>query len=197
MLYFAGIENGIRGCMDIVHESRDVYYPADAFEIPLGLQRVLQSKGVYRLPFGVERDHGLEEPPVRVAIEVVGYERLDHFIGDIVVEQYRAENRLFRLDAVGQNALVNNPYTAWISGFHGVEHDILEIEPRRWGSPRSKLAELVLFGHPDKDGNPQLELSPDEKQRIITWIDLNVPFYGSFAQAVDDMQKTTFIDERR
>ncbi len=56
---------------------------------------------------------------------------------------------------------------------------------------------MVLSGHPDKEGNPQIDLSPEEKQRIITWIDLNVPFYGSFAQAVDDMQKTTFIDERR
>lgn len=91
---------------------------------------------------------------------------------------------------VGQNALVGNPYTAWISGFHGVEQDILEIEPRRWGSPRSRLAELVLSGHPDEDGKPQVDLSPENKQRIITWIDLNVPFYGSFQQAVDDMQKT-------
>lgn len=91
---------------------------------------------------------------------------------------------------VGKNALIENPYTNWISGFHGVEHNILEIEPRRWGSPRSKLAALVISGHPDQDGKPRVQLSRAEKQRIITWIDLNVPFYGSFAQAVEDMHKT-------
>jgi hypothetical protein len=88
---------------------------------------------------------------------------------------------------VGQNALVNNPYTDWISGFHGVEQNILEIEPRRWGSPRSKLVDLILSGHPDPEGRSRVQLSRDESQRIITWIDLNVPFYGSFAQAADDM----------
>ena len=41
---------------------------------------------------------------------------------------------------VGKNAMIENPYTNWISGFHGVEDNILEIEPRRWGSPRSTLA---------------------------------------------------------
>lgn len=91
---------------------------------------------------------------------------------------------------VGKNAMIDNPYTNWISGFHGVEHNILEVEPRRWGSPRSKLADLVLSGHPDTEGRIRVQLSREERQRIITWIDLNVPFYGSFAQAVDDMRRT-------
>ena len=91
---------------------------------------------------------------------------------------------------VGQNALVENPYTNWLSGFHGVEENILDIEPRRWGSLRSKLVDLVLSGHPDRDGRPQTRLSREESQRIITWIDLNVPFYGSFARAVEDMEQT-------
>jgi len=94
---------------------------------------------------------------------------------------------------VGQNALVDNPYTNWISGFHGVEHNILDIEPRRWGSPRSKLVDLVLSGHPDENGQPLMRLSPEESQRIITWIDLNVPFYGSFARAVEDMEQTAYL----
>ena len=94
---------------------------------------------------------------------------------------------------VGQNALVENPYTNWISGFHGVEQNILDIEPRHWGSPRSKLADLVLTGHPDQDGQPQVQMSRDETQRIITWIDLNVPFYGTFARAAEDMARTAYL----
>ena len=35
-----------------------------------------------------------------------------------------------------------------------------------------------------------IRLSHDEIQRILTWIDLNVPFYGSFARAADDMDRT-------
>jgi hypothetical protein len=94
---------------------------------------------------------------------------------------------------VGQNALVGNPYTNWISGFHGVEQNILDIQPRRWGSPRSRLADLVLSGHPDHNGQPLARLSRDETQRILTWIDLNVPFYGSFARAVEDMDQTAYL----
>jgi len=30
----------------------------------------------------------------------------------------------------GQNGLIDNPYTDWISGFHGCEDNILEVEPR-------------------------------------------------------------------
>lgn len=94
---------------------------------------------------------------------------------------------------VGQNAMIDNPYTNWISGFHGVEENILDIEPRRWGSPRSKLVDLILAGHPDQDGRPMVRLTAEESQRIITWIDLNVPFYGSFARAAEDMQNTAHL----
>jgi hypothetical protein len=34
-------------------------------------------------------------------------------------------------------------------------------------------------------------MSRSEKQRILTWIDLNVPFYGSFTEASEDMDKTS------
>ena len=93
----------------------------------------------------------------------------------------------------GQNGLIDNPYTDWISGFHGCEDNILEVEPRRFGSPRSKLADIILAGHPAKDGRPRVNLSRAEKQRILTWIDVNVPFYGSFTEASEDMDKTAHL----
>jgi len=43
----------------------------------------------------------------------------------------------------------------------------------------SRLAEVVISGHPDADGKRRLDLSADEKLRILMWIDLNVPFYGT------------------
>jgi hypothetical protein len=37
----------------------------------------------------------------------------------------------------------------------------------------------VINGHPDKDGEKRIDLSAGERQRILMWIDLNVPYYGT------------------
>lgn len=72
-----------------------------------------------------------------------------------------------------------NPYTCWIPTFNGCESNILEIKPKTWGSPASLLADIIISGHPDKHGERRADLSADERQRILTWIDLNVPYYGT------------------
>jgi len=72
-----------------------------------------------------------------------------------------------------------NPYTSWIPTYNGAEHNILQIAPKTWGSPASKLADLLLGGHPDADGKRRLKLSENERRRVLTWIDLNVPYYGT------------------
>lgn len=74
-----------------------------------------------------------------------------------------------------------NPYTSWIPTYNGTEENILEIKPRAWGSPASKLAELVRTGHADKDGKPRVKLSAAERRRIYAWIDCNVPYYPTSA----------------
>lgn len=70
-------------------------------------------------------------------------------------------------------------YTSWIPTYNGQEHNILEIEPGRWGAVASLLAKLVENGHPDEGGKPRVDLSLDERRRIYAWIDLNVPYYGT------------------
>jgi len=72
-----------------------------------------------------------------------------------------------------------NPFTKWICTYNGMESNILEVEPKFWGSPASKLADLVLHGHPDTNGKPRVALDRASRQRIFTWIDLNVPYYGT------------------
>jgi mono/diheme cytochrome c family protein len=72
-----------------------------------------------------------------------------------------------------------SPYVSWIPTYNGQEKNILQIEPRAWGSPQSKLAEVVLGGHPDSTGKPRIQLTSIERRRILAWIDLNVPYYGS------------------
>jgi hypothetical protein len=74
-----------------------------------------------------------------------------------------------------------NPYTKWIPSYNGQEQNILIIRPKAWGSPASKLADVVLSGHPGARGKPRIDLKKEERQRILTWIDLNVPYYGTSA----------------
>jgi hypothetical protein len=73
----------------------------------------------------------------------------------------------------------DNPYTSWIPTYNGMEQNILEITPRAWGSPRSKLADLLLSGHADTNGVPRVQMEPREIRRVLAWIDLNVPYYGT------------------
>jgi hypothetical protein len=73
----------------------------------------------------------------------------------------------------------DNPYTSWIPTYNGMETNILLVDPKAWGSPRSKLADLVLAGHPDANGKKRVELETNALRKIMAWIDLNVPYYGS------------------
>lgn len=59
------------------------------------------------------------------------------------------------------------------------EMNILEIAPRRWGSPASKLTEILRSGHPDKDGKPQVSVPEQDRRRVYLWMDLNIPYYGT------------------
>jgi len=72
-----------------------------------------------------------------------------------------------------------SPYVNWIPTYNGHEQNILVIAPKAWGSHQSKLAEVILSGHPDTDGKPRIQLAEAERRRILAWIDLNVPYYGT------------------
>ena len=81
--------------------------------------------------------------------------------------------------AVGKIPLGTSRYTSWISTYNNTEENILEVTPKAWGSPASLLANVILTGHRDQDGRPRVTLSAGEQQRIYTWLDLNVPYYGT------------------
>ena len=72
-----------------------------------------------------------------------------------------------------------SPYTEWIWSINGAGHNVLEIKPRRWGSPASKVAEIIRTGHPDKDGKPRVDVPDADRRRVYLWLDLNVPYYGT------------------
>ncbi len=52
---------------------------------------------------------------------------------------------------------------------------IQEIPPYSWGSHRSRLVEILRQGHYD------VKLEKQDFDRIVTWIDLNTPYYPSHA----------------
>ncbi|MBM4090378.1 MAG: hypothetical protein FJ276_13295 [Planctomycetes bacterium] len=72
-----------------------------------------------------------------------------------------------------------SPYVEWIWTINGSETNILEIAPRRWGSPASKLAEILRGGHPDQDGRPRVHVPDEDRRRVFLWMDLNIPYYGT------------------
>jgi hypothetical protein len=72
-----------------------------------------------------------------------------------------------------------SPYVVWIPTYNGHERNILQRTPKHWGSPRSKLAHVILSGHPDKDGKARVAMDEVSRRRVLAWMDLNVPYYGT------------------
>ena len=72
-----------------------------------------------------------------------------------------------------------SPWVEWIWSINGAGHNTLEIAPRRYGSPASKLAEIIRSGHPDKDGKPRVNVADADRRRVFLWMDLNIPYYGT------------------
>jgi len=73
----------------------------------------------------------------------------------------------------------DSPYVNWIPTYNSMEQNILEITPKAWGSPRSRLADLLLSGHPGSNGVPRVKMGSQEIRQVLAWIDLNVPYYGT------------------
>jgi hypothetical protein len=82
--------------------------------------------------------------------------------------------------SVSYEALIDpkEEFVNFISTSQG--RNILLIEPKTWGSPSSRLTELILSGHPDANGKKRINVSPAERRTIFAWIDLNIPFYGAY-----------------
>ncbi|NCO37632.1 MAG: hypothetical protein COZ06_09680 [Armatimonadetes bacterium CG_4_10_14_3_um_filter_66_18] len=79
-------------------------------------------------------------------------------------------------------------YVSWIDTRNGQEANILQIAPNAWGSPASKLTERLLSGHPDQQGMDRIHLDDASRRRLFAWIDLNVPYYGTYEMAYPDAE---------
>lgn len=76
-------------------------------------------------------------------------------------------------------------YVSYIPSYNGSEMPYLSeayFKPKSWGAMKSKLADLVRSGHPNKKGEARVELTDLEKRTVYAWIDYNIPYYPtSFA----------------
>ena len=61
---------------------------------------LFQRDEVDRLAALVERDHAIEDAPVRVTVEVAPVDDLRRGVEGVVVDEDRAENRAFRFEIV-------------------------------------------------------------------------------------------------
>lgn len=59
-------------------------------------------------------------------------------------------------------------------------------QPRSWGAYVSPLAKVILEGHGDPERDAKLNLSQEDKDRVITWIDINAPYYPDYTTPFPD-----------
>jgi len=55
--------------------------------------------------------------------------------------------------------------------------------PLSWGSHASKLTKVLLEGHGDPEIDKKVRLDKESFERIVTWIDINAPYYPEYASA--------------
>jgi hypothetical protein len=80
-------------------------------------------------------------------------------------------------------------YISYIPSYNKAEMPYMSeayFKPKSWGTYKSRLAELIRNGHPDKKGTPRVSLSDLEKRTVYAWMDYNIPYYPtSFANHPD------------
>ncbi len=55
------------------------------------------------------------------------------------------------------------------------------LMPMSWGSHLSRLAEILAQGHGKPEIDRQVKLSREDFDRVVTWIDINAPYYPEYA----------------
>jgi hypothetical protein len=100
------------------------------------------------------------------------------------------------LDLRGKSAKPEVKYSIAYTSLHpyvrrpGLESDIHMLPPREFDASTSQLVQLLRKGHQG------VKLNAEEWDRLITWIDLNVPYYGDW-QEVHQQQAPEDLVVRR
>lgn len=108
----------------------------------------------------------------------------------------RCHNEKHRLDLRGKSAKPESKYSLAYENLHpyvrrpGLEADIHLLPPREFEASTSPLVQLLAKGHQG------VKLTPEEWDRLVTWIDLNIPYYGDW-QEVHQQQAPPDLVARR
>ncbi len=161
----------------VMRRPQDLKPPAwgvGGFQYPLVVQPVLDENCV-GCHNAAEHAGGIDLSGDKTDFFNVSYDVLARMgtMGETRPQQHNA-----RIDSGEEGS---SPYTSWIWTINGTERTILQIDPKTWGSPASKLAEIIRSGHPDADGKPRVDVADEDRRRVYLWIDLNVPYYGTSA----------------
>ena len=68
-------------------------------------------------------------------------------------------------------------------------------QPYAFGASQSRYWQMLAKGHPNADGRPRVNLTPDELKTLALWIDLGVPFVGGYCErnTWTDVQKRRYL----
>jgi len=84
------------------------------------------------------------------------------------------------------NPVFNTSYTELRSKryVHVVGAGPFKVQPPlSWGSNASRLVETLLTGHGDPEIDKKIRLGDADFDRIVTWIDINAPYYPEYGSA--------------
>ena len=100
----AGVVLDVGRTRHAVGQRRDVGGSADLVEVAGASKLLLERDEIDRVAALAERDHLVEDAPVRVAEEVARVDQLRGVIERLVVDQDRAEDRLLSFEVVRKGA---------------------------------------------------------------------------------------------
>lgn len=90
-----------------------------------------------------------------------------------------------KLDLSGDWGLVFNTSYAELRSkrlVHVVGAGPTQVQPpKSWGSHASRLARVLCAGHGQPEIDEQIQLDAESFDRIVTWIDINAPYYPEYA----------------
>ncbi len=101
-----------------------------------------------------------------------------------------------RVDLRGIDAKPDHRYSIAYSSLHpyvrraGLESDIHLLPPMEFHASTSKLVQMLRKGHED------VELTDEEWDRLSTWIDLNVPYHGSWQEVTRQVAPDDLVNRR-
>ncbi len=97
--------------------------------------------------------------------------------GDKGIVFNQAYTHLMRLSPAEWRKQTPTEQKPWVSSVGAGPVKVLP--PYSWGSSRSRLIDMLMKGHMATDGKARVKLNKESLDRLVTWIDLNCPYYPS------------------